>query len=743
MIIMMGLGQAFQAADGVAAPEPVTEITIDDFTRDRVLFDSGQAVGRNAASIPVSGTATAGERVELRVVTETGEADSWQEFSTSIGGVWSGEISLPRSSHWMRVEVRNQSEPTTRAVTSNRFGVGHVVALWGQSEIVRLRSTVFDTLAPEPLLDDESVQVMWFDDNPVIKHLTSADPHTSALAAMSNVFLQERPGEKFAIIFHAQSGTGFTALVDDTNTDRDWLDDAQLHAFATADGQQVGMPAVSWFAAPSGFGAFYDDALFPLFTGKTLDGTDVTFPTVLNYGTSGTLRADHWFGELYDPAHTRWIGYGPHRFDISGDMQSATVQLDGSTQSNLVNKQTSRQAWREMMENPMADSYFLPLGLEPLSYSNGTSDGSGGWLDFAHPSGDSDDGAPQLARLTAYAILQSSGLLSWNVPEFDQSEWEPSGAYVEFWSSLGPVTTTRIARGEPALDDSYPHWTEVFGWQINGRPAERAEISSGRVRVYPSDSSFTSTDIINFGEGGATGMIKFPQDYYAQTYKDLPIVDLGVAGIEGIPLRPLPDAAILANTLAPTDAVFSVSATGPYFVDPSNIGAGVSALQVRMDLSLDLASISGARTLFALSGNYVKLEILPSGTLRLRVRDSGGVVHLSNVGSTSNAMISGVDASLVCALDLAAGVARIWVDGVEVLSQNFTSMTPTFSSNRTLSVFASTSGASQSVSSVRSVDIWKEASGDAGDPASAPWKALSGSSATVNVDPWKRGDDAS
>ena len=119
------------------------------------------------------------------------------------------------------------------------------------------------------------------------------------------------------------------------------------------------------------------------------------------------------------------------------------------------------------------------------------------------------------------------------------------------------MTTTRIARGEPALDDSYPHWTEVFGWQINGRPAERAEISSGRVRVYPSDSSFTSTDIINFGEGGATGMIKFPQDYYAQTYKDLPIVDLGVAGIEGIPLRPLPDAAILANTLAPTDAVFS------------------------------------------------------------------------------------------------------------------------------------------------------------------------------------------
>ena len=175
MIIMMGLGQAFQAADGVAAPEPVTEITIDDFTRDRVLFDSGQAVGRNAASIPVSGTATAGERVELRVVTETGEADSWQEFSTSIGGGWSGEISLPRSSHWMRVEVRNQSEPTTRAVTSNRFGVGHVVALWGQSEIVRLRSTVFDTLAPEPLLDDESVQVMWFDDNPCLLY-TSPSP---------------------------------------------------------------------------------------------------------------------------------------------------------------------------------------------------------------------------------------------------------------------------------------------------------------------------------------------------------------------------------------------------------------------------------------------------------------------------------------------------------------------------------------------------------------------------------------
>lgn len=743
MMIVLGLLQTTQPGLAGEMPQPLTEISINDFSRDRALFDSGQAVGRNAAQVPLSGAATPGEVIELRLISDAAGPGSWEPVATAApDGVWNAVLDLPRDPSWLRVEVRNASEPTTRAVTANRFGIGHVIAIWGQSEIVRLRSTVFDTLTPEPLLDDDAIQMMWSDGGPVVKHLSNSDPHSSALAAMANVFLEERPGEKFAVVLHARSGTGFAALVDDSNPDRDWSEDAALHAFATADGQHVGLPAVSWFAAPGALGADYDDALFPLFTGKTIDGQSVSFPATLSYGNGGSIQADHWFGELYDPAQTRWVAYGPHRFDIAQDMQSAQVIAGGATDDRLSHKQDARLAWREMVANPHAAGAFLQMGPEPLTYLNGVTDGAGGWMDFAHPAGNDDDGAPHLARLTAHAILQASGLTGWATPSFDQAEWQPDGSYVEIWSSAGPVTTIRKARSEPALDDSFGHWTEVLGWQINGAPAERAEIVAGRVRLYPNEPAFNAQDIINYGEGGATGMIKFPQDYEARTYKDIPIVDVGAARIDGIALRPLPDAAVLQNTLIATDAEYSLGPTGPYFYDTAAVGAGFSQLQFRMNLSVDLSQ-SGARTLLAMSGNFIRLEILPSGTMRMRVRDSGGVVHLNNVGSVSNAVTAGVDVSIVGAIDLQAGTAQLWVDDQPVLTRSFASASPTFPSNRRLSVFATSSGTAQVVADVRAVRLWGEVSGDVTDPLGAPYKEIIGTAGVVNGDPWKRGDDAS
>ena len=743
MIIQVGLGAALVPLQGVEAVAALTTIEVTDFTRDRVLFDAGQAVGRDAANVPVSGNATPGETVEIRVLADDGPVQGWMTLATAdTSGGWSGEITVPRSPDWLRLEVRNASEPATRAATVNRFGVGHVIALWGQSELVRLRSPGFDGLTPEPLLRDDAIQAMWFDNSPVIKHLNDADPHTSALAAMANVFLAERPDDKFAIIFHAVSGTGFAALVDDTNPARDWSEDAQLHAFATADGQSVGMPAISWFAAPGGLGSNYGEALFPLFTGKQVDGTEVQFPATLSYGEGASFRADHWFGELYDPADTRWTGYGPHRFDILTDMRNAIVASDGSTQTNLANKQAARLAWREMLANPHGSQTFLPPGLEPLTYLNGVADGSGGWTDAAHPAGNDDDGAPQLARLTAHAILQASGLSTWRVPAFDSTVWEPSGAYVDIASSAGPVTTTRIARGLPPLGDQFDHWTHVVGWQINGIPANRVEIEQGKVRLYPNADRFYPQDIINFGEGGGTGMLRTPQDFEAGLHLDLPIVDVGAKRITGIPVTTLPDPAVLVNTLVATETSFSTGETGPYFLDPVEIGEGISAVQFEFDQRIDL-SASGARTLADLSGNHIKLEILPSGRFRLNVKDGSGVRHLSNVASLPNSISDGVAARTVCAVDLVAGYARVWVDDVLVLDRSFTSANPAFPSVRQLAFLAQSNGASQAVVEVSRLKVWLVATPDGSTPLSSPRKVIEGSPATVNADTWKKGADAS
>lgn len=743
MITALGLGLASLPQPKGEVFVPLTTISIANFSRDRTLFDSGAAFGRSEAVVPVSGTGTAGETVELRLAPEGQAPTPWSDFAVVGGdGSWAGSVTVPRQSDWLRIEVRNKSEPVTRAATPNRFGVGHVIALWGQSEVVRIRSTVYNQLPPEPLLSENNVQAMWFDGGPVVKHLSNADPHTAALAAMANVFIAERPQDKVALVFQAVAGTGFRDLVADANGSRLWADDAALHAFATADGQHVGLPSVSWFASPGSFAEHYEEALFPLFTGKTASGAPVNFPSAISYNGTSSYQADHWFGELYDTAHTKWVAFGPHKFDIGADMRNATVLSDGSPEYNLQNKAQARESWRAMVSNPNADGLFLPLGLEPLTYQNGVDDGQGGWFDQSHPAYDSDDGAPMFARLMAHAILQSAGLTGWSVPEFDQAEWEPSGGYVDIWSSAGAITTPRIKRGLPALGPDHPHWTEVFGWQINGAPAQRAEIIAGRVRLYPNEASFVASDMIQFGEGGATGMVKFPEDHQAQTYLNLPIVDAGLSGVDGVPLRPLPDAAVLENPLVPMSSLFTTGAAGPFFYDPVTLGAGVERIAFQFDMAAGLPA-SGTKMLMTSTGNYLRLESLANGRLRLRVRDSGGAVHVDYVQTDAGIVADGVQADIRLNIDLPAGFARLWVNGTLVMDENFTSTTPTLPGNRRLLLLANSTGSNQVEGDITRLAVWKDAVADGGLPVGVPYKEIAGPASVVNSDSWKQGSDAS
>lgn len=743
MMIAIGLAVGAGTIADDAEPPVLPDLAINDFSRDGTVFDSGFALGGNAADIALSGTGSTGEVVEARALSvDDGGATStgWSPIATiDANGDWSGQITAPRSASWYRAQVRIQSAPVVARQSASRFGVGHVIAIWGQSEDARMHSAFHNTTTPPTLLDQEAVQYMYFEAGVQHAQVSDATPVTAAVAAMANTFITERPGEKFAIVAHTVSGTDPRDLVDDSNSNRNWADDLALHEFATADGQSVGLAAWSWFAAPGSLGSNYAEALFPLFTGLQQDGTPFTVPGVLNFGASGTVNYDHTFTELYDPAYTRWVAHGPHRFDITEDMQDATHLANGSVATNLNNKQLARESWRAMIENPHADGIFLPYGIELLSYVNGRPDGSGGWEDVPHPAGGDPDGLQRRARFYAHAILQASGMVGWPVPEFDQAAWEPGGAYVEVWSSAGPITTTRIARTEPPLDNSFAHWTEVAGWQINGSAAERAEIVAGRVRIYPNGGgTFTFADQINYGQGGATGMIAFPDDYLVALWKDIPLVDTGAAGVEGIPLRALPDAGVLANTLTAPQS-FDVALSGPYFKDPSAIGAGLTGVTMEAELSFGNGG-SGYNDLFFTNGSYIKLELRPStGQARVRVRDSSGtdMIPLQEVSGITPAI--GVTTTLRFAVNFAAGWARIFVDDVLAADLPFAGAgTGQMSGSRNLQFFE---GAGL-VSTVQHLTAWKEAAADGTRPASAPYKVISGAPATVNTDPWKLGTDA-
>lgn len=385
---------------------------------------------------------------------------------------------------------------------------------------------------------------------------------------------------------------------------------------------------------------------------------------------------------------------------------------------------------------------FLPAAVEPVTYVNGTDDGAGGWTDFAHPAGNTADGIQAWARLTAHAILRSAGLSTWTVPVFDHSLWEGTGAWVEVWSSAGAVTTTRLARGEAALGAGQAHWTEVMGFQINGAPARNTQVVAGRVRIFPNSGSFTYADAIQYGEGGATGMVAFPEDAIARTWKNLPIVNVGAAGLEGIPVAPLPAAAALVNTLPAAAQPFTTSATGPYFLDSANVPAATTAMTFAARFRLSALPPSGSYILFAQAGASFDVEIVNNGSVRVNIRDGAAVKVLSNA-LVSTGLAGGVWYDVVCSADQAAQVLRLRVNGTLVATLPFTTAgNGVFASNRAVSFLGRNNGSLQYVGQVETLRVWFSATPTGVEPVAAPHKSLMGPAALVNADPWKLGASA-
>jgi len=748
MISLSSISIATRSGRGAPAA-PLGSITVAAFSRDRTLFDSGAAFGRNIASVPLSGTGSPGEIVEARAqsIDDGGSTSTiWSEIATIDAlGNWSATISAPGSASWYRPQVRLKGKTSVNATGIARFGVGHVIAVWGQSEPDRILSTFQDMTTPPVLTDNEAVQIIVGAAAGATRAsyiVQNGAPFSAGVAAMADTLIRSRPGEKFAVIFQTVPGTDPRALVNDSDTSRMWANDKALHDFATADGQQVGIAAMSWFASPGTLAANYGAAMFPLFSGKMLDGTPVTFPATITYASGQSYQADHWFGELYDYTQTKWVPYGPHRFEPDADLLDATHYVGGAVQANFVNKQAARESWRQMLTSPLA-TMFLPRGIDPLTYVNGNDDGAGGWYDPGHPGGSSPDGRQGFARLTAAAILKSAGLVSWPRPDFDNSLWEASGAWVEVWSSAGPVTTTRIARGEAALGTTFPHWTTVMGFQINGQPARNTQIVAGRVRIYPTTGSFVSADVLTFGEGAGTGSLQFPEDLFAETWKNLPIVNLGVPGLTGIPVSAMPSPAALANTIAPASQVFTTILTpSTYFVQPV-AAADLNGSQMTVMLEADSITTPGtgvAGQLFYSSNARVSYQILASRNLRVTLRDSA---NSALINAVQYGVIPSGPVKIVLSYDLVARWFRAWVNGTQAANVSLAANTGLVDTGaRKLSFLGTDAGVSIAPGTWKRMAVWKAASADGSEPSTNLLKLIAAPASAANADAWKKGANA-
>lgn len=728
-MIMIGLGLVARSPDSAPPPEPTGTLTLAEPARDRLIHDSGAALGNAAAVIPISGTGTPGEAVEARAVSleDGGSATTvWTEIATIAGdGTWSASLTVPRAPTWYVAQARLVAEPVVLATAAHRFGVGHVLALWGQSEFARFWTASSDVLTPAAITDDEAVQMFWHDRatpgaGGVQQHFVAeGDTGTAAFAAMAASLIAARPGEKFAILHHTQSGTSFQDLCDDAQGVRSFADDQALHDHVTPDGVSVGLVWPSWFASPRGYQTDYAEAFQAVFTGTTPAGSPIAPGTTLFAGQGSTeFTLDHSLADLYDPAETVIALAGPHRFSpAAGDAHNA---------SGLAAIENCRISLRGLLATNTSPFTLVP-GAEALDYLNGEPQTAGsydpagtGWGDTAHPNRRTEDGQNRLARITAQGMLQAAGLQAWTIPVFDASTWTETTITVT--SSAGPVTTKALADGGPA---------SVAGFDLNGQQVTTASIVDGAVEIT---GAFSNTDTLTFGRWGATGMRTHPDDYFADLWAAYPLVAHSLPDLEGIAVRPLPDPAALANTL--TAAASFVTGTADFrFDDPATLGANSGVWVGIADITTAASLANG--TLFGLSGGNIKIEILANGRLRANIKDASNTTVVANAISGSGAIVAG-NAHLIAAhVDLGAGYARIWIDGALVIDAGFTATDPGFATNRRLGFLADPQTFTNHLSGteVRRLALWRSGANLAGaEPAGPADKEIS--IANPAADPW-------
>ncbi|OSP54071.1 hypothetical protein [Pseudoruegeria sp. SK021] len=704
----------------------------------------------------------------------------WQDIATTSGGNWSGLLTLgQRSSHRLHVQVGSPGSGT-QTTGGQDIVIGHIIVLIGQSEEAYMLSPVTDTTLLQALrptvMDEDALRVVTYrsggeypgtsyDTNGILP-VTNDTMYHSALGYMSNFFAQNAPGERFLLIDAAVSGTSYRNLASDAlavsnneATDRTWVESfaggvRMLRAYGT----EPGMLMSTWTAAPATTSDGYRLRLYPLYTGRYAQEQGGA-AYVLGQDAINNRPYDYLFydltgqgrGEL-DPAKTMAYFYGPHRFENS--------ELTAT-------KQDTRVSIRNFVDDGL--SHILPFaGPEILSYESGfqaigssyelTRAAAMNWIDYAHPSKFSEDGSPRRAQYTALAALYGLGIgpdaaQSHDVPEFNQAYWEPAGAYAEFWyedsdGATPAITTTRLARGVDAIPRTLsgtgagaetdiagadlPHRAEVAGFEIDGAAAETVTIEAGRVRVYPNSGIFTGNTRIDFGRGGASGIHTvsgieiddvIQADLFDKIWMNLPIATGMVLGVEGIPLRPLPDQIEIGSSL-PAAPKFTVSENTAIY-DSRNWGA-TTPITVRFRLTANPLSNAEVGLLrLPVGGSELKLSLISGRGLRYSFGPAGLAGNI-----VSPLPYGGVMREFVITADPTTGSFGLYVDGTEVVSQA-TGTTGTWSGSYGLRLLGLSSGAGMVSAGVESIMIWEAFTADGSAPAATPYKVISGDAETA------------
>lgn len=527
------------------------DLEITPLGRDRVLYDVGAAFGRDAARIPVSGRGLPGRSVDVRLAGQDGGVSTpWVTVAVNPSGAWQAELIAAASPEWFRIEARSGDR---QVLSGNRLGTGDIIALMGQSELERLNTTFNATSPVAPIPDPEQVQVTWNREDSgsgvVTTQLSDTTPLTPSLAAMAAFWAANAPeGRKLHIVDLARNGASRLTLARDDWTSWQWSEFRAVVDTVRRDGADIGLVLESWTASDRALSREWSKGFTPFYTGLNTDGS--LFELGRDVSAARNVTLDHVLWDLsgqgrgiFEEGVTAFANVGPHRYDSTSTepRQNALTARDGTVLQDMRAIHLVRQQMDGWLSNDqmarIAVTRTLPT---PLDYSNGFASDTAPWTDTTHPSGNSDDGSARFGRHLVAALLLALGHADYDVPVFDRvrvtAEW------IELSSSVGPIITARSARGLAPLDDSVAHWTEVFGFELDGQPVHRAELTpAGTVRIpVPADRPRTRRMSLYYGRGGANGFVDPLIDWQARAYLNLPLVDVGLSGLEGVAVRPEP-----------------------------------------------------------------------------------------------------------------------------------------------------------------------------------------------------------
>jgi len=693
---------------GIDAPTEVGQvysISVTDFTKDNVVFDSGYQIGRSWSDIPMTGTSDApeGTGIEIRAVAVVGDNTATTPYTVAAtvqnDGTWSAvcpQVPLTPYTKFV-IQVRLQGSNFT-ATTSNRFAVGHILMVKGQSEDATMATPSYDNTVKPSVTNDSNLQVVYASRSASEgeadttadldrRHITQANLDdntgtnqyvTSGMAHMSNALEDACPGVEFLLIYNVKGGTtyvgsGGSSASDDAQTGRLFSVDLAIVNFALSEaGQKIGIVLSSWYAAPRSHTEDWGLIYAAYFLGRNLDGTAFTTPNTITKGSS-TYIVDHTMAEYIDYTYTKFVIQDTHVFVPNTDMDNAINDAGSTTPNALDLIDRVRDSARDLVQNPDLSTYFLDGGLsfgfaayrngrdsinpsspDPLNYDV---------TDHPHPSGyGDDDGIPKRAKLWATSFSRATGNLDFDLPIIDESAFEENLAYLELGSSLGDISTTRLAEGGTLPPATHPHHTQVLGFEINSAPADNVQIVNGKIRVYPlnSESAFLTTDSITFRKGGGSGMLLEDEDIFNNRHKDLPILlipDLP-SGLHGLALMPKPDPALLE---VPAN-FFSISETGPTFQSPTNIPSGTNRVLLYANTQLDAANTANVY-IAAFSGIKFKFEHLNNNNnIRVTLSDSNNTSVLSTT-TVATGIVRGNFYEFLIDIDYSTDTLTVYVDG--------------------------------------------------------------------------------